>query len=96
MSETQRETRQAVSELREEVRPAGTQLKEKAREATARIKEESVELATQQKETVASSLEHFGAPLRRAANQLYEDQEQGIATVTEKLANQIDAATNAS
>jgi hypothetical protein len=94
MENVKRETREAVKELREDVNQAGTQLKQKAREATEQIKEQGYEMVTQQKETVTGSLDRFGSALRKAAQHLHEDHEKGFATVTEKLADQIESTTN--
>lgn len=94
MQEAKLETRQATEELKEDVRQAGTQLKQKARETTEQIKEQGLEMAAQKKETMAGSMSHISSALRSAAHKLHDDKEEGVATVAERLADQIDSATN--
>lgn len=93
MEETKQETRQATGELKEDIRQAGTQLKQKARETTEQIRDESVRMAAQKKDTVAGSLDHLSSALRKAADQLHDDREEGVASVADRLADQVESAT---
>ena len=86
--------REAANRVSAAVDQAGRQVKEQAGEATRRMKDQGATLLGQQKDRLASEIEHFGAAAHEAANKLDEENDCNVAHYLHAAADQIDGVAH--